>query len=149
MAQAQKLAQVRRFDLPEQRHVRAILAARQQSAERDHQQLKQVVAGIVPAWVHNLGKAGDELFHRAASTLDRTARLQPCPVHRNTRPQAPTSAPASYAIALSSSHFVLHRLADLRILAEPCTNHCPPGYLVQPAPPPRNGPADRPCSSAR
>jgi hypothetical protein len=42
------------------------------------------VAGIVPAWVHNLGKAGDELFHRAASALDRTARLQPCPLHRNT-----------------------------------------------------------------
>src|ERR687886_1418501 len=100
MAQAQKLAQVRRFDLPEQRHVRAILAARQQSAERDHQQLMQVVAGIVPAWVPNLGKTGDELFHRAASALDRTARLQPCPLHPNTPPQAPTSAPASYAIAL-------------------------------------------------
>src|SRR3954469_23990977 len=39
MPQAQELAQVRRFYLPEQRHVRAILAARQQGAERDHQQL--------------------------------------------------------------------------------------------------------------
>src|SRR5918997_158692 len=62
MTQAQKLAQVRRFDLSEQRHVRAILAARQQSAERDHQQLMQVVAGFVLPWVHNLGQAGDELF---------------------------------------------------------------------------------------
>src|SRR3982751_2837001 len=72
MAQAQKLAQVRRFDLSEQRHCRAILAARQQGAECDHQQLMQVVAGIVPSWVHNLGKAGDELFHRVASALDCT-----------------------------------------------------------------------------
>src|SRR3954452_2201851 len=95
MAQAQKLAQVRRFDLPEQRHVRAILAARQQSTERDHQQLMQVVAGIVPAWVHNFGKAGDELFHRAASALDRTARLQPCslpPQHPPTSANVSTSA---------------------------------------------------------
>jgi hypothetical protein len=35
----------------------------------------QVVASIVLAWVHNLGEAGDELFHdelfhRAASALD-------------------------------------------------------------------------------
>src|SRR4051812_23766889 len=32
MTQPQKLAQVRRFDLPKQRHVRAILATRQQGA---------------------------------------------------------------------------------------------------------------------
>ena len=38
MTQAQKLAQVWCFELPKQRHVRAILAARQQSAERDQQQ---------------------------------------------------------------------------------------------------------------
>ena len=96
MTQAQKLAQVRRFDLPEQRHVRAILAAGQHSAERDHQQLMQVVAGIVLSWVHNLGKAGDELFHRAASALDCTPRLQRCPLRCN----ACAQAPAPYAIAL-------------------------------------------------
>src|SRR3954464_13607794 len=99
MPQAQILAQVRRFDLSEQRHVRAILAARQQSAERDHQQLMQVVAGIVLPWVHNLGEAGDELFHGAASALDCTPRLQPCPLHRNSRVQAS----ALYAIALAST----------------------------------------------
>src|SRR3954464_10055155 len=99
MTQAQKLAQVRRFDLSEQRHVRAILAVRQQSAERNHQQLMQIVAGIVLSWVHNLGKAGDELFHRAASALDCTPRLQRCPLRCNACAQAP--APAPYAIALS------------------------------------------------
>src|SRR3954454_24478927 len=96
MTQAQKLAQVRRFDLSEQRHVRAILAARQQGAERDYQQLMQIVAGIVLSWVHNLGKAGDELFHRAASALDCTPRLQRCPLRCN----ACAQAPAPYAIAL-------------------------------------------------
>src|SRR5215212_9572921 len=101
MTQPQKLAQVRRFDLPEQRHVRAILATRQQSAERDHQQLMQVVTGIVLSWVHNLGKAGDELFHRAASALDRTPRLQPCPLCRNAHIQASAPALAPYAIALA------------------------------------------------
>src|SRR4051812_47631934 len=70
MTQAQKLAQVRRFDLSEQRHVRAILAARQQSAERDYQQLMQIVAGIVLSWVHNLGKAGDELSYPLISGMD-------------------------------------------------------------------------------
>src|SRR5215213_6367621 len=80
MTQAQKLAQVRRFDLPEQRHVRAILATRQQSAERNHQQLMQVVASIVLSWVQNLGKAGDERFHRTASALDCTPSLQLWPL---------------------------------------------------------------------
>src|SRR4051812_27454044 len=100
MPQAQKLAQVRRFDLSEQRHVRAILAARQQSAERDHQQLMQVVAGIVLPWGHNLGEAGDELFHMAASALHCTPRLQPYPLHPNARVQASALTPAPYAIAL-------------------------------------------------
>src|SRR5215217_9765906 len=100
MTQAQKLAQVRRFDLSKQRHVRAILAARQQSAERNHQQLMQIVPGIVLSWVHNLGEAGDELFHGAASALDCTPRLQPCPLHRNARVQASALTPAPYAIAL-------------------------------------------------
>src|SRR5215213_4584963 len=95
MTQAQKLAQVRRFDLSEQRHVRAILAARQQSAERNHQQLMQIVPGIVLSWVHNLGKAGDELFHGAASALNCTPRLQLCPLCCN----ACAEAQAPYAIA--------------------------------------------------
>src|SRR5215212_6407970 len=56
----------------------------------------QIVAGIVLSWVHNPSKAGNELFHRAASALDRTPKLQPCPLHRNARLQAP----APYAIAL-------------------------------------------------
>ena len=38
--------------------------------ERLINRLKQVVAGIILPWVHNLGEAGDELFHRAASALD-------------------------------------------------------------------------------
>src|SRR3954463_3653939 len=56
----------------------------------------QIVAGIVLSWVHNPSKAGNELFHRAASALDRTPKLQPCPLHRN----ACLQAPAPYAIAL-------------------------------------------------
>src|SRR3954447_25655180 len=56
----------------------------------------QVVAGIVLPWVHNSGKASDELFHRAASALHRTQRFQPCPLRRN----ACLQAPAPYAIAL-------------------------------------------------
>src|SRR5215210_7338737 len=99
MTQAQKLAQVRRFDLSEQRHVRAILATRQQSAERDHQHLMQVVASIVLSWIHNLGEAGDELFHGAASALDRTPRLQPCPP----TPQCPRSSASANASAICDS----------------------------------------------
>src|SRR3954447_24610240 len=57
----------------------------------------QVVAGIVLPWVHNSGKASDELFHRAASALHRTQRFQPCPLRRN----ACLQAPAPYAIALA------------------------------------------------
>src|SRR5215213_953167 len=57
----------------------------------------QVVAGIVLPWVHNLGKASDELFHRAAPALDCTQRFQPCPLRRN----ACVQAPAPYAIALA------------------------------------------------
>src|SRR3954469_24442198 len=56
----------------------------------------QIVAGIVLSWVPNPSKAGNELFHRAASALDRTPKLQPCPLHRN----ACLQAPAPYAIAL-------------------------------------------------
>src|SRR3954447_22465502 len=58
----------------------------------------QVVAGIVLPWVHNSGKASDELFHRAASALHRTQRFQPCPLRRN----ACLQAPAPYAIALGN-----------------------------------------------
>src|SRR5215218_10402367 len=69
----------------------------------------QVVAGIVLPWVHNLGKASDELFHRAAPALDCTQRFQPCPLRRN----ACVQAPAPYAIALGPLAEALDAVEDL------------------------------------
>src|SRR5215217_8470912 len=68
--QAQELPQERFLDRAEQRHVRAILAAGQYGAERDQQQFMQIMAGIVLPRVNDLGKAGDEVFHGRASTLN-------------------------------------------------------------------------------
>src|SRR4051794_6948965 len=70
----------------------------------------QIVAGIVLSWVHNPSKAGNELFHRTASALDRTPKLQPCPLHRN----ACLQAPAPYAIALMAAHPLLDIRVDCR-----------------------------------
>src|SRR5215213_7141294 len=70
----------------------------------------QVVAGIVLPWVHNLGKASDELFHRAAPALDCTQRFQPCPLRRN----ACVQAPAPYAIALTRTSLVSTNIAWLQ-----------------------------------
>src|SRR4051812_28367876 len=89
VTQTQKLAQERLFYLPEQRHVRAILAARQHGAERDHQQFMQVVAGIVVSWAHTPAKAGDDLSQGAASALNSALRIQPSTPHH------PLSYPAS------------------------------------------------------
>ncbi len=75
--QAQELPQERRLELAEQRHVRTILAAGQHGAERNQQQLMQIVAGIILPGINHLGKAGDELFHGRASTLNAALKGQP------------------------------------------------------------------------
>jgi hypothetical protein len=70
--EGEKLPQERLFCLTEQRHVGAILAAAQHGAQRNHQNLMQVMAGIVLPRIGELGKAGGKLFHRAASGLNPT-----------------------------------------------------------------------------
>ncbi len=79
MAQAEKLPQGRLLRLAKQRHVGAILATAEHGAQRDHQNLMQIVTGIVLPRIGDLGKAGDELFHRAASGLNPTLGIQPKP----------------------------------------------------------------------
>src|SRR3954453_16706767 len=56
--QLEELPQERLLGLTEQRHVRAILAAAQHGAQRDHQDLMQVVPRILLPGVDHLGKAG-------------------------------------------------------------------------------------------
>src|SRR4051794_41400087 len=96
--QAQELPQERFLDRAEQRHVRAILAAGQYGAERDQQQLMQIMAGIILPRVNDLGKAGDEFFHGRASTLNpRLESSHASPSNPRLQPPAP------YAIALARS----------------------------------------------
>jgi len=85
--QTQELPQERRLDLAKQRHVRTVLAAGQHGAERDQQQFMQVMAGVILPRVNDLGKAGDELFHGRASTLNPTFRGQP----RHSRQPSPST----------------------------------------------------------
>lgn len=95
--QAKELPQERLLNFADQRHVRAVLAAGQHGAECDQQKLMQVVAGILPPGIDDLGEAGDEFFHSRASTLN--PRLESC----HASPSNPRlQQPAPYAIALPS-----------------------------------------------
>jgi len=87
MAQAKELTQARakrcererRLGVAKQPHVRAILASAQHGAERNQQDLMQVVADILLPRVADLGKTGDEIFHLTASTLTPILEIQDQP----------------------------------------------------------------------
>src|SRR3954464_8854508 len=60
VAQAQERAEVVVLGAAKQSHVGAVLGATEHGTEGDQQDLVQVVAGVVGAWVVQIGKAGRE-----------------------------------------------------------------------------------------
>ncbi len=80
MAQAEELPQERLLGVAKQFHVRAIFASAQHGAERDHQDLMQVVADILLPRVANPSKTGDQILHLTDSTLTPIFEIQDQPM---------------------------------------------------------------------
>jgi hypothetical protein len=76
MPQAQKLPQERLLGLAEQGHVRAILAAAEHCAERDDQNLVQIVPDVLLPGVGDLRKARNKLLHETPPKLNPMVRIQ-------------------------------------------------------------------------
>jgi hypothetical protein len=117
MVQAQELPQERLLRLPEQRHVRAVLAAAEHRAERDDQQLVQVVTGIRAARVVNTREARNEILHGL------TLRSIPCFESIHPRPRKPKPSRIS------------HMRIPCTLPSPDCPDHdrCPLAIAVEPA----------------
>jgi hypothetical protein len=100
--QTQELAQERLLRLAKQRHVRAVLAATQQSAQRDDQHLVQIVTDVVLPGINDRRKARDKLFHGTPPALNPMVGIQPVPA-----PQPNSSREKPYAIPLAYPTFVV------------------------------------------
>ena len=68
--QAQELAQERPFGPAKDLHIRAVFATAQQAAQRDDQNLVEVVANVILPGVRDLGETRDELFHAGQPWLN-------------------------------------------------------------------------------
>jgi len=65
VTQFQELAQEGFFGAAKFRHIRAVLAAAQHGAQRDDQDLEQIMPDVILPWVGDFRKARDERFHGA------------------------------------------------------------------------------------
>src|ERR1035437_8742989 len=74
--QAEKLAQERPFRAAERLHVGTVLAATQQGAKGDEQNFVKIVADVVLPRVRDLGKSGDERFHKGGPRVNPNVGIQ-------------------------------------------------------------------------